>query len=65
MCKHCEKPRGHFTMGGKLAYIQGAHFNHNFIVEYCGRYRIFTNDILTAPIQYCPKCGKKLEKEKE
>lgn len=63
MCKYCENPRGFFAIKGKLAYIMGTHFNHNFIVEYCGRYRILTKDILTAPIQYCPKCGKKLDAE--
>lgn len=65
MCKHCEKSSGFFTINGKLAYIQGAHFNYNYIVKYCGQYRVFVENTLTASIQFCPKCGRKLKKEKE
>lgn len=64
MCRYCEKPRGHArTQDGRLAYIEGDRFTASVIVLLAKKYRIMTGVILSSPIEYCPKCGRKLEEK--
>lgn len=61
MCRYCSKKRWFIrTQDNRMAYIQGDRFTASVIVLLAKKYRIMTGVILSSPIEYCPKCGRKL-----
>lgn len=66
MCKYCEKKqKGCFAWDGCIYTKEGASFGNNCIVIHRNKYRIrlLKTHEMTAPIEYCPKCGRKLKEE--
>lgn len=68
MCKYCEKKQeGCFSSNNQFYTKEGTTFGNNCIVRYCNKYRILLPRTyeMTAPIEYCPKCGRELKEEKD
>ena len=73
MCKHCIKNdfvKTEIRLKGKTFVPIGDGWGfHNLSVivrdERDGVFRIFKDDIVTQPIEYCPKCGRKLDGRSE
>lgn len=39
----------------------GFHSQSRIVIDPSGAFRIMTEDTMTRPVEFCPKCGSKLE----
>lgn len=70
MCKHCERKdfiKVEIRCKGQT-YVPigdgwGFHNHAHIVRDSKGDFRIYKDEVVTQPIEYCPKCGRKLGKE--
>jgi len=70
MCKHCIRNdfvQVEIRLKGKtyvpIADGWGFHNKTCIVRDGDGLFRIYKDEIVTQPIEFCPKCGRKLGKE--
>lgn len=73
-CDYCRNEQGFTTIDSRTCRIMGKYWGKSgwttncgrwthrarIIKTYDGKYRILLYNELTPPINYCPKCGRKL-----